>query len=182
MARVWLSLLALALLGLGSGPALAAPARKPIEIRVVIVTTWEAFKDGKDVGGELYAWEHRWPLARRLPFPVGVHDLEYDPARHVLALVTGEATARAAASIVALGMDPRFDLTHAYWIVAGTAGVDPRIASAGSAAWARWVVDGDLAQELDARDMPAGWPAICAPRRRARRRPSTPTPPMWPMP
>jgi purine nucleoside permease len=74
-----------------------------------------------------------------------------------LAILTGEATARAAASIMALGCDRRFDLSHAYWIVTGTAGVDPKIASVGSAAWSRWVVDGDLAQELDARDMPADW-------------------------
>ena len=48
------------------------------------------------------------------------------------------ATARAAASVMALGSDPRFDLTHAYWIVAGTAGVDPKVGSAASAMpWSR---------------------------------------------
>ena len=45
-----------------------------------------------------------------------------------------------------LGMDPRFDLSHAYWVVAGIAGVDPADASIGSAAWAEYLVDGDLAQ------------------------------------
>jgi purine nucleoside permease len=147
-------LLALVLL---AAPAQAA-AKRPIEVRVVIVTTWESFKDGKDQGGELHAWQTKWPLATAIPFPVGVHPLQYDPKTHVLAILTGMATARAAASVMALGMDPRFDLTHAYWIVAGTAGVDPKVASAGSAAWSRWVIDGDLNQELDPRDMPADWP------------------------
>src|SRR6202140_1729715 len=41
-------------------------------------------------------------------------------------------TARAAASIMALGMDPRFDLSKAYWLVAGIAGVNPNEASIGS--------------------------------------------------
>lgn len=140
----------------------AAPAQTqlvgPIEIHVVIIATWEDMKDGKDGGGELYNWQKKWPLNISMPFPMGDHPLQYDPATHVLAIVTGEATARAAASIMALGLDPRFDLSHAYWILAGTAGVDPKVASAGSAAWERWVVDGDLAQELDARDMPADWP------------------------
>jgi purine nucleoside permease len=68
------------------------------------------------------------------------------------------ATARASASIMALGLDPRFDLTHAYWLVAGTAGANPAVASLGSVAWARYVVDGDLGQEVDARDMPRDWP------------------------
>ncbi|HTX51446.1 MAG TPA: purine nucleoside permease, partial [Caulobacteraceae bacterium] len=128
------------------------------EVRVVIVTTWEAEAGGKDLAGELHAWRTEWPLTQQLPFPVGVHPLLYDPRRHVLAILTGQATARAAASIVALGLDPRFDLRHAYWLVAGTAGVDPRAASVGSAAWSRWVVDGDLAQEIDPRDAPADWP------------------------
>jgi purine nucleoside permease len=149
--------LAAAVLALTGGET-AAAAAPPIEVRVVIVTTWEAAFGGKDRFGELQAWETGWPLTMSYPFPVGVHPLLYDPKTHVLAIVTGEATARAAASITALGLDPRFDLTHAYWIVAGTAGVDPNVASVGSAAWAHWVVDGDLAQEFDLRDAPADWP------------------------
>ena len=147
-------------------PAAAAPAKvpaKPIEVRVVIVTTWEAIKNGQDVGGELHDWLTQWPLKTAIAFPIGVHPLQYDPKHHVLAILTGMATARAAASITALGADPRFDLSHAYWIVTGTAGVDPKTASAGSVAWARWVVDGDLAQELDPRDMPADWPTGVVP-------------------
>jgi purine nucleoside permease len=75
----------------------------------------------------------------------------------VLALCTGVGTAKAAASVMALGLDPRFDLRHAYWIVAGIAGIDPEDGSTGSAVWAEWVVDGDLAHEIDAREIPSGW-------------------------
>ncbi len=57
-----------------------------------------------------------------------------------------------------LAPDPRFDLSKAYWLVAGIAGVDPEDASIGSAAWAEWLVDGDLAHEIDAREMPKDWP------------------------
>ena len=149
-------------LALGAAPALAATP-KPIEVRVVVVTTWEAIEGGQDRFGELKAWQTRWPLATALPFPAGVHPLQYDPKTHVLAILTGMATARAASSVMALGMDPRFDLSHAYWIVAGTAGVDPKVASVGSAAWARWVVDGDLSQEIDPRDAPADWPTSVVP-------------------
>lgn len=156
-------------------PASAAAA--PIEVRVVIVTTWEEEQNGRDKAGELHAWLTRWPLPIALPFPAGVRSLAYDPKTHVLAVLTGMATAKAAASIMALGLDPRFDLSHAYWIVAGTAGVDPKVASAGSAAWARFVVDGDLAQELDARDMPPDWPIGIVPYDRSRPY-ETPPPPM----
>ena len=162
----WLGLGAAALcLALAALAATQAAARgaKPIEVRVVIVSTWEVEKNGHDILGELHAWRTRWPMATQFDFPAGFHPLQYDPKTHVLAVMTGMATARAAASIMALGLDPRFDLTHAYWIVAGTAGVDPAVGSAGSAAWARWVVDGDLAQELDPRDAPADWPTGIVP-------------------
>ena len=58
---------------------------------------------------------------------------------------------------MALGLDPRFDLSKAYWLVAGIAGADPQDASLGSAVWAEWVVDGDLAYEVDAREIPPQW-------------------------
>ena len=44
-------------------------------------------------------------------------------------------------SMMALGLDPRFDLTHAYILINGIAGVDPKIASLGSAAWADYALD-----------------------------------------
>src|SRR6202166_5318216 len=75
----------------------------------------------------------------------------------VLGVLTGVGTGRAASTIMALGLDQRFDLRKAYWLVAGIAGVDPADASLGSAAWAEWVVDADLAHEIDAREIPAGW-------------------------
>jgi purine nucleoside permease len=174
LARLALLFAAFALLGAAPLGAAAAPG-KPIEVRVVIVTTWEVERGGKDLAGELRAWRTEWPLTAQMPFPAGVHPLLYDPKRHVLAVLTGEATARAAASILALGLDPRFDLRHAYWLVAGTAGVDPKAASVGSAAWARWVVDGDLAQELDPRDAPADWSTGIFPY--GRTRPYQPPPP-----
>ena len=85
----------------------------------------------------------------------------------VLAVLTGVGTARAAATVMALGMDPRFDLSKAYWLIAGIAGVDPADATVGSAAWAEWIVDGDLAHEVDAREIPSGWKTGFVPLRKA---------------
>lgn len=147
-----------AMMILAAGAGDARPRAQPIEIRVVVITTWEAERGGKDVYGELHAWRTQWPMKTELPFTAGVHPLLYDPQRHVLAILTGVATARASASIMALGLDPRFDLSHAYWLLAGTAGGDPKVASLGSVAIERFVVDGDLGQEVDARDMPPDWP------------------------
>jgi len=86
----------------------------------------------------------------------------------VLGIVTGVGTAKAAASIMALGSDPRFDLSKAYWVVAGISGIDPADGSLGSAAWAEWVVDGDLGHEIDAREIPADWKTGYVPLRKSR--------------
>lgn len=145
--------------------ALAGPAYaqgRPIAVKVVVVAMFEQGADTGDAPGELQYWVERDGLDRVYPLPAGYHPARMNDAGE-MAVLTGQGTAHAAASIMALGLDPRFDLTHAYWIVAGIAGGSPDRVSLGSAAWARWVVDGDLAQELDARDMPADWPVGIVP-------------------
>jgi purine nucleoside permease len=153
--RAVLSLLVV--LGTLSAPARSLAKSPPIPIKVVVVTMFEAGADTGDRPGELQYWVERNRLEKTLPFPQAYHDLRMN-GDGVLAVLTGMGTAKAAGSIMALGLDPRLDLRHAYWIVAGIAGVDPADASLGSAAWAEWVVDGDLAYEIDAREIPADWP------------------------
>jgi len=135
--------------------AAQAPAR-PIAVKVVVVTTFEVGADTGDAPGELQAWVEHDHLDTIYPFPDGYHPLRMNSDGE-LAIVTGEGGSHAAASIMALGLDPRFDLSHAYWLVAAIAGGCPQQVSLASAAWARWVVDGDLAYEIDAREMPPGW-------------------------
>ena len=130
---------------------------KPIEIKVVVISMFEVGADTGDTPGEYQYWVEREHLDTVLPFPQGYHDLRVNKDG-VLGVLTGVGTARAAASIMALGSDPRFDLTHAYFLVAGIGGIDPRMGSLGSAVWSDYVVDGDLAHEIDAREMPKEWP------------------------
>lgn len=127
-----------------------------IPVKVVVITMFERGADTGDQPGELQYWVERDHLDRVLPFPQGFHDLRMN-RDGVLAVLTGVGTAKSAAAIMALGLDPRFDLTKAYWLVAGVAGINPARGSLGSAAWAEWVVDGDLAREIDAREIPSDW-------------------------
>ena len=86
------------------------------------------FEQGADTGdqpGELQYWVERNHLDRLIPFPQrGYHDLRMN-SDGVLAVLTGVGTAKSAAAIMALGLDPRFDLRRAYWLVAGIAGINP---------------------------------------------------------
>ena len=86
-----------------------------------------------------------------MPFPQGQHDLFLNEATGELGVVTGVGQLNAATAIMALGLDQRFDLSQAYWLIAGIAGIDPEDASIGSVAWSAYLVDGDLGHQIDAR-------------------------------
>jgi len=146
--------------------AVAAKPR-PIPVKVVVVAMFEVGNDTGDTPGELQYWVERDHLDRSYPLPAGYHALRMN-GEGEMAVLTGQGTAHAAATIMALGLDPRFDLSHAYWLIAGIAGGSPDRISLGSAVWAHWVVDGDLSYEIDAREMPADWPTGYIPLRKTK--------------
>jgi purine nucleoside permease len=141
---------------LALSPAVTA-AQTPLKIKVVIVATFEPGEDTGDAPGEFQYWVEREHLTGKLDFPGGVRPLRINATNDVLGIVTGMTLANAGPSIMALGLDPRFDLSHAYWLVDGIAGVDPADGTIGTAAWASYVVN-DVNRQLDSREMPKDWP------------------------
>ncbi len=129
----------------------------PIPIKVVVVTMFETGEDSGDDAGEFQRWNERRQLDTVFLAPHMHHDIRVNLKTGVMGIVTGMGTAHSAASIMALGLDPRFDLRNAYWLVAGISGFDPEDASLGSVAWADYLVDGDLAHEIDTREIPDDW-------------------------
>ncbi len=148
--------LALAVAGLATS-AVAEAAPGPWPIKVVIVTTFELGADRGDRPGEFQPWVEHEQLDEVLPFAGGVHPLRTNARHDVLGVVSGMTLVNAGASLMALGLDPRFDLSHAYWIINGIAGVDPEDASIGSVAWARYAIN-DVSRMIDPREAPKDWP------------------------
>lgn len=148
--------------------AAGLPAADVIRPRVVVVTMFEPGEDTGDAPGEFQLWVEREKLTRTWAFPQGYRDLRSTADGSVLGIVTGVGTARSAASIMALGLDPRFDLSQSYWLVAGIAGIDPNDGPLGAAVWAEWIVDGDLGHEIDPREIPADWKTGYLPLRKHR--------------
>ena len=128
-----------------------------LSVKVVIVTMFEIGTDADDKLGELQIWLDNGEFSEVFPFQ-GYRDLYYDPKADVLLMATGIGTARSAAATMAVGMDQRFDLSDAYWLVVGIAGIDPEDATVGSAVWAEYLLDGDLGHQIDAREIPEDWP------------------------
>jgi len=135
------------------GNARPVASSAPIEVRAVVVANFETGADTGDEPGEFQFWVEREHLNERVPVrgAPGV-------VRRNAAGLYGIVLRHGITDLAAFVLDPRFDFRKTYWLFTGISGVDPRAASAGSVAWARWVVDGDALREIDDRTIPAGWP------------------------
>jgi len=132
---------------------LSAQTPAPIAVRVVVVANFEDGADYGDAPGEYQDWVEREHLMEKVP----VHGAP-DVLRRNREGLYGIVLRHGATDLTAFILDPHFDLRKTYWLFTGISGVDPREASVGSAAWARWVVAGDALREIDDRVAPADWP------------------------
>ena len=150
--------LSAALLGAAGLLALPRPqaAAAPISIPVLVITTYETGKDRGDTPGELQYWAERQDLSQEIKVPGVDHPLLTN-GKGLYAMVSG-TTSRCALQMMALALDPRFDLTHTYFILAGIGGGFPKAMSLASAVWVERAIDGNPAFEIDSREIPAGWP------------------------
>ncbi|KAH3660213.1 hypothetical protein OGAPHI_007418 [Ogataea philodendri] len=71
-------------------------------------------------------------------------------------VITGEGEINAATTITALSLNPTFDLTDTYFLIAGIAGISPLEGTLGDVTFARFAVQ-ILEYEVDAREMPSNW-------------------------
>jgi purine nucleoside permease len=127
----------------------------PVPIPVLVITTYETGKDRGDTPGELQYWAERQDLSHEIKVPGVDHPLLTN-GKGLYAMVSGTSS-RCAVQIMALGADPRFDLTHTYFVLSGIGGGFPRTMSLGSAVWVLHAVDGNPAFEIDSREIPADW-------------------------
>ncbi|KAE8442042.1 hypothetical protein EG329_003899 [Mollisiaceae sp. DMI_Dod_QoI] len=75
----------------------------------------------------------------------------------VCQVITGEGLINAALTVSTLIASPHFDLTHTYFLIAGVAGINPKMGTLGSVVLSRYAVQVDLQYEFDAREIPAAW-------------------------
>ena len=142
--------LSLAGLLASAAPDFAYAQAPPFAPKVLVVTMF---------GGEAKPWLEGETLTRRIAVPglAKAYPEVVCTDGALCVLTTGMGYANAASSISALVFGGRFDLSKTYFVIAGIAGVDPGQGTLGSAHWARYAIDGGLQNEIDAREMPAGW-------------------------
>src|ERR1700733_13807101 len=99
MRSISLLLLAAALVSPFASSA-QAPAKIPV--KVVVLAMFEVGNDTGDFPGEFQHWAEGEHLTKRFPLPSAYHDAMMNDDG-VLGIVTGIGTARAAATVMALG-------------------------------------------------------------------------------
>jgi len=122
-------------------------------IRIVIVTM---FEPGRGRPGELSRFREGLGL-RPWKLPGHPRGSCWKNDAGVAALVAGVGPVNTAVSVMTLGQQAGVDLRHAYWLICGIGGGNPKRCSLGSPVWAEWVVDGDLAFDLHPADHPSVW-------------------------
>ncbi len=137
----------------------AAFAAQPIlHPKVVVVTYFEVGEDAGDRPGELQFWVERDHLDRKIEVPGMTRAVRANAAGTEIAVAVGPGNIKPGVNLMALGTDRRFDLRNSYWLINGIAGISPADGTIGSAVWTDFVINGDLAKEIDPREIPSAWP------------------------
>ena len=137
----------------------STPATEPdvIAPKVLTVTMFQTGDPLTDGSGEASVWVKNDRLDRVVPIPGSYSPLYCNASYDHCLVITGVLASNAAATMMAIGLSDRLDLSQTYIMVAGIGGGPPDKITIGAAAWADWIVSGDLVTELDAREMPADW-------------------------
>ncbi len=130
----------------------------PLHPKVVIVAYFEVGADTGDRPGELQYWVERDHLDRVIPVPGMSRPVRANADGTEIAVAVGPGNINPAVNLMALGADPQFDLRASHWLISGIAGISPSDGTIGSAVWTDFVINGDLAKEVDPREKPASWP------------------------
>jgi purine nucleoside permease len=120
----------------------------------IVMSEWNEDPEKWTFEGSL--WFERENLHKQVDVPGVVLPVVCNDNGHCL-VVIGEGSDHAAASTMALGLFPGFDLTKTYFLIAGIAGTTPNVGTVGSVAWAEWVVSSDSRAEIDRRELPEPW-------------------------
>jgi purine nucleoside permease len=120
-----------------SGPAWSAEP-VPIPVKVFVAAMFEIGKNTGDRAGEVQHWYERyWRDAA--PIDVrGALNPVYCDADGVCGAVLGMGMGKVASSssMQAILLNPRFDFSHAYYVLSGVAGTPPSRGTIGEVVWA----------------------------------------------
>jgi purine nucleoside permease len=125
--------------------------------KILTVTMFQTGDPLAGGSGEASVWVKNDTLDQVVQIPGSFSPLYCNASFEHCLVITGVLAANAATTVMAVGLSERVDLSRSYIMVAGIGGGPPDKITVGAAAWADWIVSGDLVTELDAREMPPDW-------------------------
>jgi purine nucleoside permease len=121
-----------------------ALADDPIKVKVFIGSMFEIGQNTGDRAGEFQHWYERY-FAQSKPMSVkGALNPVYCNDDGVCGSVLGMGKVASSSSVQAIILDPKFDMSEAYFIISGVAGTPPERGTIADVSWATWLVDYDL--------------------------------------
>jgi purine nucleoside permease len=116
-----------------------------IEVKVFIGTMFEIGENTGDRAGEFQHWYERyWQNGGKSIVSPGAPNPVFYNDDGVCGAVLGMGKVRSSSAMQAILLDPRFDFSNAYFILAGVAGTPPSRGTIGEVFWSTWLVDYDL--------------------------------------
>ena len=133
-----------------------------IRPKILTVTMEQDGDPQTSKNGEASAWVQNDKLNRKVDVVGGNGPVYCNATYEHCLVITGVGVMNSSATLMALGLSEKFDLSKTYIMVAGIAGTKPEMATIGAAAWAEYIVYGGLAGGMDARESGFDWDYLLA--------------------
>lgn len=125
-------------------PLWANAQDKPIEVKVFIAAMFEIGANTGDKAGEFQYWYERYFLQSKGVLVKGALNPVYCNDDGVCGSVLGMGKVGSSASLQAILLDDKFDLSQSYFVISGVGGTPPSKGTIGDVSWGSWLVDYDL--------------------------------------
>ncbi len=156
----WLALCGLAVFVAGCASISNERPVGPIKVKVLVGAMFEIGQNAGDRAGEFQHWYERyWADAKPIVVPGALQPV-YCNDDGVCGAVLGMGKVNSSASVQAILLNPKFDFSHAYYLITGVGGTPPSRGTIGEVSWATWLVDYDLGHRWAPEENKAGEPTF----------------------
>ncbi|MDP5134123.1 MAG: purine nucleoside permease [Paraglaciecola sp.] len=138
----------------------AVALEKPIEVKVFIAAMFEIGDNSGDRAGEFQYWYERYFKNSNIVQVKGALNPVYCNQDAVCGSVLGMGKVGSSASIQAIVLSDKFDMSQSYFVISGVGGTPPNKGTIGDVSWGSWLVDYDLGHRWKPEEGPAGQPTF----------------------
>jgi purine nucleoside permease len=117
---------------------------EPLKVKVFIGTMFEIGENAGDRAGEFQHWFEKYWTGTEPQDVAGAFRPVHCNDDGVCGSVLGMGKVNSSASMQAILLNPNYDFSEAYYLLAGVAGTPPSRGTIGDVVWGTWLVDYDL--------------------------------------